>query len=239
MTPKLAWSEKLKRWQKGQDEIMAKALMSPPEKTTLLRALPFPGVVIVMGTRGGGKSGLAYEIMSQLHSRRRLQGAVLLPGALPKGKYCLPAWIKVVTSISELPKKAVCIVDEAAQVAHARRSQSGDAVKLDNLVSISKHRQQLIIFIAHHSRKLDINLIHDSDRLLWKQPTEAHALFERDELQLFARKALAFFDSIRGDKARLKATYVMDLHHMRFSHFNNKLPDWWSESLSMGFESFK
>lgn len=238
MTPK--WNDKLKKWQRDRNESVAKALMSPPEKTTILRVLPFPGVVIIMGTRGSGKSALAHEIMNQFHRSRKLAGCMLLPTMLPQRKRrLLPKWIGTVTSVRELPKKAVCIIDEAAQVAHARRSQSERAVMLDNLVSISRHRRQLIIFIAHHSRKLDINLIHDSDRLLWKQPTEAHALFERDELQLFTRKAIEFFNGISGERAKLKATYVMDLHHLKFSCFNNKLADWWTEDLSNGFESFR
>ena len=240
MTPKQTWSQKLKGWQKDQDEAHAKAMMSPPEKTTVLKAIPFPGVVIVMGHRGSGKTGVAYEIMRQLHGKRKLGGAILFPGQLPKIKRkLLPAWVSVVSSVNYLPKRAVCIIDEAAQVAHARRSQSAQAVKLDNLISISRHRQQLIIFIAHHSRKLDINLIHDSDRLLWKEPTEAHAIFERDELQVFTRKALEFFGGVKGMKAKLRATYVMNLHHLKFSWFSNGLPEWWSQDLSNGFETFK
>lgn len=233
MTKKL-WTEKLKQWQKGQDEATAKAIMSEPEKTTLLKSIPFPGVVIIMGARGSGKTGLAHEIMSQLHSRRMLGGALLLP--MPPHRRMVPTWIKVVSSISLLPKRSVCIIDEAAQVAHARRSQSAGAVQLDNLISISRHRLQLILFISHHSRKLDLNLIHDSDRLFWKRPTEAHALFERDELQLFMRKALEFFAGIKGERAQQKATYIMDLHHLQFKWFNNGLPPWWSETISHGFQ---
>lgn len=240
MTPKQLWSQKLKKWQKDREEALAKSLMSPPEKTTILRSIPFPGVVVIMGARGKGKTGLAYEIMSQLHSRKHLAGAILYPELLPRSKRkVLPPWVSVVSSIMALPKSAVCIIDEAAQVAHARRSQSTMAVRLDNLVSISRHRRQLILFISHHSRKLDINLIHDSDRLLWKEPTEAHALFERDELQMFTGKALDFFAGIKGEKARLKATYIMDLHHMKFYSLNNSLPGWWCDTLSNGFQDFR
>lgn len=240
MNPKVSWAEKLKRWQKGQDEALAKSLMSPPEQTTLLKAIPFPGVVIIMGARGAGKTGLAHEIMRQFHNRKHLGGAILLPQYLPpKQKRLLPDWMQVVTMVNLLPKRSVCLIDEAAQVAHARRSQSASAVKLDNLISISRHRQQLILFVSHHSRKLDINLIHDSDRLLWKQPTEAHALFERDELQLFTRKALEFFNGVRTDSTKLKATYLMDLHHMQFRWFKNGLPEWWCEALSNGFQDYR
>jgi len=236
MNPPLAWSERLKRYRKAKDEATARILMSAPEKTTLLRAIPFPGVVIILGARGEGKSALAYEIMYKLHSSKKLAGAVLFPAPMAKQKQkTLPKWVKVVSSVNSFPQKAVCLMDEAAQVAHARRSQSAEAVLIDNLISISRHRQQLIIVVVHHSRKLDLNIIHDSDRLIWKRPTEAHALFERDEMQLFTRKAIDFFDSLKTDRQRLSHCYVMDFHHLRFSYFTNGLPPWWSEALSAGW----
>jgi len=233
MTPKLSFTEKLKQWRQGQDETAAKAIMSPPAKTTLLRAIPFSGVIIILGARGRGKSGVAYEIMDKYHSTKRLCGAVLLPNR--QRKYKLPQWVKVTNSIAEFPQNAVCIIDEAAQVAHARRSQSAMAVNLDNLVSISRHRKQLIIVIVHHSRKLDLNIIHDSDRIIWKQPTEAHALFERDEMQLFTRKALEFFSQLKTERQRLHYCYCMDFHHLSFTWFKNDLPAWWTEALSEGW----
>jgi len=234
---KESWVKKLKQWEKDQDEAVAKALMSPPLASTILKSIPLPGVVIIMGARGKGKSALAHEIMAQFNKSKGIGGVLLRTSSLPaKQRKLLPKWISVVHSISALPMNKVCLIDESAQVAHARRSQSGQAIKLDNLVSISRQRNQLIIFISHHSRKLDINLIHDSDVLLWKEPTEAHAIFERDELQLFTRKALEFFRGIKGTKARLKATYVTDLHHMRFHRFNNGLPKWWSAEMSNGFQ---
>jgi len=240
MAAKETWASQLRKWQKEQGETFAKALMSPPEHTTLLRAIPYPGVVIVMGARGTGKTGLAHEIIGQFHRAKKLKGAILLPLTLAKPKKgLLPDWVQVISTVGHLPHDAVVLIDEAAQLAHARRSQSAMAVSLDNLISISRHRRQLIIFIAHHSRKLDVNLIHDSDRLLWKQPTEAHAIFERDELQLFTRKALEFFAQIKSDKRRLKTTYVMNLHALRFTYFENGLPQWWSEAISNGFQELK
>ena len=237
MTPKQSWSNKLKAWQKGQDESTARALMSPPAKRILLSVVPETGVILIMGRRGSGKSGLAHEIMAQVHARRKMGGALLLPSIGKKPR--LPAWIKVVSSTKQLPVKSVCVIDEAAQVAHARRSQSAQAIEIDNLVSISRQRQQLIVLVSHHARKLDLNLIHDADKILWKQPTEAHALFERDELQVFTRKALEFFGAIKGTKARQRATYVMDLHHLQFYWFNSDLPAWWSDDVSCGFQTYK
>lgn len=241
MTPKLSWAEKLKRWQKGKDEALAKAMMSPPEATTLLRAVPFPGVIIIMGARGKGKSGLAYEIADQLYDRRHIPGAVFITVTMThlgtRLRKLLPKWFSVVTALDGLPKRAVIILDEASQMAHARRTQSSQALTLDRMVGIARQKQQLLIFISHHSRKLDPNLIHESDRVLWKQPTYAHALFERDEIRLFTYKALDFFNSIKGEKAQLKACLMMDFHSLKFARFNNQLPSWFSDELSHIFEN--
>lgn len=107
-------------------------------------------------------------------------------------------------------------------------------MQLDNLIGISSQRNQLIIFISHHSRKLDLNVIHEVDRIFWKEPTYAHQLFERDELSDFTMRAYDFLHSIGGEKAKKKATLVMDFHNLnlRFLKCNNNLPPWWSDDLS-------
>ena len=149
----------------------------------------------------------------------------------------LPKWFSVITTLNNLPKRAVIILDEASQMAHARRTQSSQALTLDKLVGIARQKQQLLIFISHHSRKLDPNLIHEADLILWKKPTYAHALFERDEIRQFTYKALDFFGGIKGEKARLKACLAMDFHNLKFAKFNNQLPGWFSDELSHIFEN--
>jgi len=234
------WYEKLKKWRKEKQEEYAKAILSPLGTTTLYRVLPYPGVVLVMGGRRKGKTGLAHEATRQFHGRRRIPAVVHLPHAPEavrrKIQRMLPSWMKVVARVSEWPKNAIIIYDEAAQSAHARRTQSDDAVQLDNLIGISGQRNQLIIFISHHSRKLDLNVIHEVDRIFWKEPTYAHQMFERDELSDFTMRAYDFFHSIGGEKAKKKATLVMDFHNLRFLKCNNNLPPWWSDDLSRLFQ---
>ena len=242
MAPKRSWNDRLKRWEDARRERIAIALLSPPEHTTIMQAIPYPGVVLIMGARRKGKSGVAHKIMHVFHQRRHLNGAIYLPPTFlhlkRKLERLVPDWIQVVTSISRLPSNSVVLIDEAAQAAHARRTQSKTSVTLDNLIGISGQRSQLILFVSHHSRKLDPNVVHECDRVLWKPPTYAHALFERDEIHRFTFKALDFFEGLKSDKARLKATLVMDFHHLRFSTFNNELAPWWSEELSHLFEEF-
>jgi len=237
------WVEMLKGWRKEKAEQYAKAILSPPTATTLYKALPRPGVVLIMGHRRKGKTGLAHQAANLYHKVYGAPAVVHLPH-IPeplrkKIQKLLPDWMKVVDRVSEWPKDAVVIYDEAAQSAHARRSQSNEAIALDNLVGISGQRNQLLIFISHHSRKIDLNLVHEVDRILWKEPTFAHQMFERDELSDFTMRAFDFFQAIPRARARLKATLVMDFQRLEFKKCDNVLAPWWSDDLSRLFQDIQ
>lgn len=239
MSPK--WIELMKKWETKKREQMAEAVMRPPVHTTLLKVIPFPGVVLIMGDRGAGKTATACAIMEAFHNGRyQLGGTVKLPEALPKGKKRIfPSWIKPVYKIKDLPHRSACLIDEASQIAHARRSQSTANLDMDNLVSISRQRQQLILLVCHHSRKIDLNDVHSSSLIVWKQPTYADTLWERDELQRYSLRAIDFFEGLKTKQARLRASFMMDLRHMKFYSMNNGLPSWWNDDLSAVFSLFK
>lgn len=241
---KISWTERLKKWRQNHEEEYAKIIMSPPEQTTALRAFPFPGTVLIMGAKRKGKSGLAHDVAEKLHNRKGLPAVLHLPISVPmkmrdEVQKLLPAWMKVVTSMDEWPKKCIIIYDEAAQGAHARRSQSGNAVHLENIIGISGQREQLIIFIAHHSRKLDINIFRDIDRIAWKLPTYAHWIFERNEFSDFVMKAFDFFRKIRRESTIYRTTVMVDFQNLRIMTFTNGLPSYWSDKLSRLFENMK
>ena len=240
MTPKLSWTEKLKRYRKEKAEEYAKIVLSPPTKTTLYKVLPHPGVVLIMGDRRMGKTGLAHEVAYQFHNRRNLPAVVHMP-AVPENirrriQRLLPNWMKIVTRRSEWPKDSIVIYDEAAQSAHARRSQTGDAVELDDLIGVSGQRNQLIFFISHHSRKLDLNVVHEVNRIIWKKPTYAHQLFERNEVSDFSMRAYDFFQGIKGEVARKRVSLILDFDNFGFYQCTNSLPPWWTDQLSRLFQ---
>jgi len=241
MTPKTSWTEKLKRYRKEKAEEYAKIVLQVPPKVPLYHALPFPGLILIMGDRRMGKTGIAHEIANQVHARLGLPTVVNMPEVVPENTKrkigrLLPNWMSVVSSRNAWPKRSVVIYDEAAQTAHARRTQSSDAVELDDLISISGQREQLIIFIAHHSRKLDLNVITEVNRIIWKKPTYAHQLFERDEVSDFSMRAYDFFAGIKGMVARKKAALVLDFDDFSFSQTKNSLPPWWCDDLSRLFQ---
>lgn len=238
--------KRLNKWRNGHKERWAKALLAAPIQTTMRRLIRTEGVLLIMGGRRSGKTGLAMEIMDDLHTRKGIPGAVCYPQQHRKLARLLPKWVKVVTRLKDLPPNSVCVVDEASQVAHARRTSSAAAVDLDALVAISEQKHQLIIFITHHSRKFDINDVHGSDMIIWKQPTLADTMWEREELQMYVLRAWEIFEAL--PKARemgkfslqqLKTCYVMNLKRMQFFTFKNGLPKWWSNELSTVFKLFE
>jgi|GEM_PF-1930084 len=237
---KKSWSDKLKQWRKDNEEHYAQTILSKPKKVSLYSILPFPGVVLIMGDRRMGKTGLAHEAAKQFHGRRGLPAVIHMPqvseNIRKKIQKLLPQWMKIVTRRTEWPKDCIVIYDEAAQSAHARRTQSGKAIELDDIIGISGQRNQLIFFISHHSRKLDINVVTEVNRIMWKKPTYAHQLFERDEVSDFSMRAYEFFKAINGKVSRKRATLILDFDEFGFYQCTNSLPPWWCDELSRLFQ---
>jgi len=250
-----SYLEKLKTYRREKEEQYARTIMEPPEPSTMLKCMPYPGVVLIMGSRRFGKTGTAHEIGEQQHKSRHAPVMLHLPPSAPtqvrtRIQKIVPSWMKVTNRREEWERGSVVIYDEAAQTAHARRTQSGDAVELDNLIGCSGQREQLLIFICHHSRKLDPNVVREVNRIIWKRPTYAYQLFERDELMDFTMKAYDYFNVVRKGKSLSqlskreiigvkRANLVLDLDDFRFLTFENKLPSYWTDELSSLFENIK
>ncbi len=241
MVKKAQW-DKLQQWRFKNKEHYAGTIMDPPVHLTFNQAIPDKGSIIVMGHRRRGKTGLAHAIGE--HGYRKGKAVVLhLPTAnkeaAAKIKKLIPEWMIITSDRSQWPNNAVIIYDEASQTAHARRSQTGSAVEMDEILGISGQRNQLIVFISHHSRKLDLNIVTEADLILWKQPTYAHCLFERDELSDFVYKAFHFFQNLKTNSEQLRTTLGMDFQNFRFTEFTNGLPAYWTQELSCLFENIK
>lgn len=238
-----SYSEKLKDYRKKKSNAYAKTIISTPKRTKLLSLIPFPGVVMIIGDIRTGKTGLAHEIAHKMHTSKKLDAAIHLPGISDADRKrvqkLVPAWIRVVTNRRNWPQHGIVIYDEAAQSAHSRRSQSSNAVELDDLLSIAGQREQLILFISHYSRKLDLNVCAAVHRIIWKRPTYAHTMWERDEMADFTMKAYDFFRSIKGPIAQKKASLILDMENFAFHQCNNSLPPWWSDKLSRLFKDIE
>lgn len=241
MSPKEVWAEKLRRHQRAKDETYARKILGTPTPIDLYKSLRVPGVTMIMGDIRSGKTGLAHEIAYLLNKRKHMPGVLHIPKSLQharsKIQKMVPDWMLVTSDRSKWPTGAVVIYDEAAQEAHSRRSSSGNALELDDLLSIAGQRQQAILFISHYSRKLDLNVCTAVHRIIWKRPTFAHQLWERNEISDFVSKAYDFFGGIKGEVAKKKACLILDLDDFNFYQTKNRLPSYWSPELSALFES--
>ncbi|MCK5235888.1 MAG: ATP-binding protein [Deltaproteobacteria bacterium] len=246
---KKTFLDQLRRWRKDKEEQYARVTMERPERSTILKLFCLPDVTLILGKRRGGKTATAHRIAEAMNKSRGVRAMVHLPSSTSleirrRIQKLLPDYMKVTTNKDQWEKNSVVIYDEAAQTAHARRTQSGDAVELDNLMGISGQRNQFLIFICHHSKKLDPNVIREVNHIIWKQPTYAYQLFERDELADFTMKAFDFFAELRkgrklNDTIRRtlkRNNLVLDLDDFRFFSFDNSLPQHWTEKLSNLFE---
>ena len=243
MTPKPNWTQKLKAYRDKQSSEYARTILATPQKASLYSLIPYPGVVMIMGDIRTGKTGLAHEIANELHTRRGLPAILHMPRMKETQRRTLqrivPSWMKITTRRAQWKDKSVVIYDEAAQSAHARRSQSGDAMELDDMLAIAGQREQLILFISHYSRKLDLNVCTAVHRIMWKRPTYAHQLWERDEMADFTSKAYTHFRGISGKVAQQKASLVLDMETFGFFQCTNKLPPWWTDRLSRIFKDLQ
>ena len=246
---KTTFLEKLRKWRKDKEEQYARAIMEKPEKSTILKLFHLPDVTLIMGSRRYGKTATAHKIAEEMNKSKGVRAMVHLPPSAPqeirqKIQKLLPAYMKVTTRKEEWEKNSVVIYDEAAQTAHARRTQSGAAVELDNLIGVSGQRNQFLIFICHHSKKLDPNVVREVNHIIWKRPTYAYQLFERDELSDFTMKAFDYFADLRkgrplNDTVRRmlkRHNVVLNFDSFRFYTFENPLPSYWTEDLSNLFE---
>lgn len=242
--------DKLRKWRKDKEEQYARTIMEKPERSTILKLFRLPGVALILGSRRYGKTASAHKIGEDLHRSKGVRVMVHLPPTAPQEtrqriQKLLPDYMKVTTKKEEWEKNSVVIYDEAAQTAHARRTQSGDAVALDNLIGISGQRNQFLVFICHHTKKLDPNVVREVNFIIWKRPTYAYQLFERDELTDFTMKAFDYFADLRkGRKMNdtiqrmlKRNNLVLDFDDFRFFSFENSLPRYWTEDLSSLFQN--
>ena len=243
MTPKPSWAQKLKTYRDKQSSEYARTILATPQKASLYSLIPYPGVVMIMGDIRTGKTGLAHQIANEVHIKRDLPAILHMPRMNETQRKSLqrivPSWMKVTTRRAQWKDKTVVIYDEAAQSAHARRSQSGEAMELDDMLAIAGQREQLILFISHYSRKLDLNVCTAVHRIMWKRPTYAHQLWERDEMADFTSKAYTHFRGIHGKVAQQKASLVLDMETFGFFQCTNKLPPWWTDRLSRIFKDLQ
>lgn len=206
---------------------------APDVPLSFTEAFPFPGVILILGFQGEGKTSLAYWLMDEYHKRRGAVGAVYKGPA--RMRKWLPDWVSRPTTIEQIPENAVVLITEAHQFAHARRSSSTQNLDLAGLASLARQKNCIIIFDTHHSRKLDLLELGEAKRVVFKRPTPGQVMIERRDVKPFTYRAMQAFDAAGGDSRKL--AYVVDFEKLRFGMVRVKQARFWREELSTAMKS--
>ena len=202
--------------------------------------LHHPSVIVIYGGRGEGKSATAHYIMeSRFHAKGvpcyivappRVQGIIRTKG---EGKN---DWLTVIGK--QMPSKSCILIDDAQLNLHAREHWKN--VRLDKLISMSRHEKSTIIFNTQFSNRLDRNIVVATDTNIFKRPPLMGSTFERPGMKQFVGDIDDRFNDF--EKELLKKSEDADMRQYsyvisnkpRYVGFVGPTPlcTYWSEDLS-------
>ncbi|VVC01031.1 Uncharacterised protein [uncultured archaeon] len=184
---------------------------------------------LILGSRGSGKSALGMRI---------LENVVANTG---RHAYCmgfqredLPGWIEPVESLEEVRNNSFLLVDEGGIKFSSRSAMSSANKLLSELLLISRHKDLNVLFITQNSANIEVNAIRQSDYLLLKAPSLLQLDFERKAIKDIYEKVK---DGFRRHQAEKGLVYIYSDACTGFAA--NRLPSFWSESVSKSFKNRK
>jgi len=154
-----------------------------------------PFVALILGQRGSGKTALGHRLLELYGEDTDRQAYILgFPQHLEDQ---LPEWIEVLPPDIERedwPEDSVVLVHEAHQLLHARRSQDSANIEIDELVTVSRHRNSVVIFETQQSQRLDRNSVTSVDAVIFREPALLQADFERKAMRKIVKSAEEVFE---------------------------------------------
>jgi hypothetical protein len=215
-------------------EAIPKATMARPDKDTLEASrwsgiIKHPSEIVILGSRGSGKTSLAFRIAEHL----RWVAPVYVVAFPDTARKYLPDWIGMVPTMEDLPNNCIAIVDEASLLYHARSSMTKKAKALPELINLSRQKNQTIIFVTQESGQIDRNILSGTDVIVFKEPSLLQTRFDRPELRKITEEANRAFQSIPGD--RRKWSYVIAQGKGDIGLIESAPPTFWTNQLSHAF----
>lgn len=194
--------------------------------------LSHPSVTVVIGGRGSGKTATAFSILDTYHAKgieTSMLGHPKLKALQAQGK--IPEYIHLV---GRQILAGALLIDDAQLTAHAREWHQN--VKLDKLITVSRHKNASIIYTTQQTIHLDRNIIAEVDAVIFKQPSLMAPHTERP----FIKKMMQAVDGQYEDFAKkhpdedLRAYSYVFSNKPRYEGFVGPvgLPEYWTEDLS-------
>lgn len=204
-------------------------IMTTDYALTWCETIKHPSVVLIIGCRGSGKTGLAFYLLELFHC--------VLPAyvvGFPCGiERAFPKWMGTVSDIEELPEGCIALVDEAHLFHGVIASSSQRRKMLSRILNISRQKRQSLIFVTQVASHVDLNIFRAADIIIFKQIGMLHQELDRTALSGITVKATEAFKSIKGDKRQY--SYVYPLLDGSAEMLRNDLPSFWSDRISNAF----
>ena len=207
-----------------------------------------PFVSLILGQRGSGKTALGHRLLEVFGDVPDRDTYIL--GFPEHLRDRLPEWIDVLppsTGREDWPADSTVLVHEAHQLLHARRSMDSENVEIDELVTVSRHRNSNIIFETQQSQRLDRNSVTAVDAIILREPALLQAQFERKQLRSIVEAAEEVFEQYNetverdGYMFREKSAAVKKHAYIHSGRFVGEYPyeiqlaDYWTEAISRAY----
>ena len=185
-------------------------------------------VILIVGKRGSGKTGMAFYLLEKAHSifPKRKCYAVGIPRSVK-----LPKWIRKADKVEKVPNESVVLVEEAGLgTASAYRNWEHEALR--HLIQLARHKALTLIFINLNTSTLDINVVRQADTLMLREPSVFQASTERPGIKKLVLQAIEEFAKL-PEAERIKHAWV--IHARGAEMVATPLPGFWSDKISRSY----
>lgn len=159
------------------------------------------GVVVIIGSRGSGKTVLAWRLAQFLNRKTY--------GVSPNQK--MPDWVEEVAfeDIADLPRKSTLILDDIPMYASSRDYHLAAVRAMEKTIPVCRHKGIMIIFITQTSGFAD-RWVLDADAVFLKKPSILYAEIERPAVKKWVDKAVVAFKGMNEAQAKRHAYLITD-----------------------------
>lgn len=184
-------------------------------------------ILLILGKRGSGKTAFGMKLAELFHIETKKNVYTLGYESAE-----LPAWLKKVDSIDDIPNNSIALLDEGAVFFSSRESMKNPNKALSKLMAIARHKNLTLLLITQNSGLIDVNVLRLADTILLKEPSLLQSKFERKAIKEMYEKVEPFFKDKQNKKAYV---YVWDDDFEGM--LKSGLPSFWTDDISNSFRN--
>lgn len=201
------------------------------------RIIHHPCIIVILGSKRSGKTGLACVILDYLHKLYAGYLKYYVIGSR-RVRRAFPKWIRSLPprQLSRLDKltDSVILGDDIHLYAHAREWYNEPNKVLDVFQRESGHNDQTYIYTTQQSIVIDKNLLSMVDVLFIKQPSLLQTAFARREVAKTMEFVEAEYKKLEksSDKINIQKYVYCLTHTGEYMLGTYDLPKWFNKEIS-------